>query len=384
MSSDNVLVECGVIRTPRVMQLEGMFDLPPSDRSTRQWSVALDLPEEWNIGLIVGPSGSGKTTIAKRLFGDRIVHSFGWHNDKSILDDFPSAMGIREITELLSSVGFSSPPSWVRPFSALSNGEQFRVTLARALAEMPDLFVLDEFTSVVDRTVARIGSSALAKVVRRREARCILLSCHDDIIEWLSPDWIYEPHAGVLSAGRSLRRPRIDLEIRACTVDAWKLFRHHHYLSGDLSCCAVPFLATWGGRPVAFCVVVHFTHPRSPGWREHRLVVLPDYQGLGVGGALSDYVASLFAATGAPYRSTTSHPALIAYRTRSPRWQLIRKPSLLSGGGSNLMSRTASTQRATASFKYVGPARHDDADGFGLRRYPGKRAAFLAPRRRLA
>lgn len=66
-------------------------------------------------------------------------------------------MGIKDIVGLLSSVGFSSPPSWVRPFRVLSTGEQFRVTMARTLAEMPDLAVVDEFTSVVDRTVARPG-----------------------------------------------------------------------------------------------------------------------------------------------------------------------------------------------------------------------------------
>lgn len=40
---------------------------------------------------------------------------------------------IKEITGLFTAVGFSSPPSWARPYRVLSNGEQFRCDLAPAL-----------------------------------------------------------------------------------------------------------------------------------------------------------------------------------------------------------------------------------------------------------
>ena len=145
------------------MQAEAIFDVPPSERSGETWDVDLDLPDDWNIGVIVGPSGSGKTTIVSELFAAHVVGAWDWPTDKSILDGFPAAMGIKDIVGLLSSVGFSSPPSWMRPFRVLSTGEQFRVTMARTLAEMPDMAVVDEFTSVVDRTVAQIGSAAIAK-----------------------------------------------------------------------------------------------------------------------------------------------------------------------------------------------------------------------------
>ena len=87
----------------------------------------------------------------------------------------------------MSSVGFSSPPSWVRPYHVLSNGEQFRVDIARTLSEKPQLAIVDEFTSVVDRTVAQIGSSAIQKTVRRRGQKFIAVSCHYDIVKWLEP-----------------------------------------------------------------------------------------------------------------------------------------------------------------------------------------------------
>lgn len=158
-----------VVRSPRVMQLEGMFDVPPAKRSEQTWTVDLPLDARpWEIGLIVGPSGCGKSTIAKELFGDDLVAGFDWPEDRSIVDAFPAGLSMTEITGALSSVGFSSPPSWLRPYRCLSNGEQFRVTLARGLADARSLLVIDEFTSVVDRTVAQIGSAAIAKTIRRK------------------------------------------------------------------------------------------------------------------------------------------------------------------------------------------------------------------------
>src|SRR5262249_46391701 len=138
-----------VKRTPRVQQVEGMFDLKATKNSEVTWNVRLNLPDQWNIGLIVGPSGSGKSTVAKHLFGEALCLGFTWPQDRSILDGFPK-MPIKEIVLLLSSVGFSSPPSWLRPFHVLSTGEKFRVETARALAENKEC-VIDEFTSVVDR-----------------------------------------------------------------------------------------------------------------------------------------------------------------------------------------------------------------------------------------
>jgi ABC-type glutathione transport system ATPase component len=158
-----------VQQTARVKQASGLFDLPPARKSEQVWDVDLSgLPHEWHVGVIVGPSGAGKTTVTTELFGKELVAGWPWPVDKSILDGFPVGMSIKDITGLLSSVGFSSPPAWLRPFHVLSNGQQFRVNLARTLAEKPGLAVVDEFTSVVDRTVAQIGSAAVAKTVRRR------------------------------------------------------------------------------------------------------------------------------------------------------------------------------------------------------------------------
>lgn len=356
-------------RTPRVRQLEGMFDVPPAKRQDRTWTVNLTLDRPWHIGLIVGPSGSGKTTIARDLFPDHLITTWPWPEKQSVLDGFPASMPVTDIVALLSSVGFNSPPSWLKPFGILSNGEQFRVNLARTLAEAPDLAVIDEFTSVVDRTVAQIGSAALAKTVRATNRRIIAVSCHYDIEEWLQPDWKLDLSANCDFAWRSLqRRPQIELRIRRVDTSRWAIFRDHHYLDHDLHRAARCFMAEVAGRPAAFASVLHNPHAKTGGWwREHRTVCLPDFQGVGIGNALSEFVAGLFLPTGKQYRSTTTHPAMIRHRLHSPLWEMIRAPALSAPAGPNAVQGvTIAYDRPTAGFRYVGPARPDEARAFGL------------------
>src|SRR5262245_53967075 len=241
-----------IIATPRLAQLSGLFDVAPAQKSEAVWNVELPIEDrEWHVGLIVGPSGSGKSTIARELFPDSYVNGYEWPADKSVIDAFPD-MSIKDITLLLSSVGFSSPPSWMRPYRALSNGEQFRATLARALAENRSLCVFDEFTSVVDRTVGQIGSAAVAKTVRRRGQKFIAVTCHDDVLEWLDPDWVYSPVDNSFQWRLERRRPPISLRISRVHHSAWRLFAHHHYLTAQLNQSAYCFCAFIDDSPVAF------------------------------------------------------------------------------------------------------------------------------------
>jgi ABC-type lipoprotein export system ATPase subunit len=354
----SVQVSSSVERTARVLQVEGIFDIPPSKRSEQQWNV--DLPIElkpWNVGLIVGPSGCGKSTVARELFPESMKATYEWSGSQSILDGFPASMGVKEIVDLMSSVGFSSPPSWLRPFHTLSNGEQFRVTMARTLAESKDLAVVDEFTSVVDRTVARIGSCAMAKTVRRREQKFIAVTCHEDVEEWLQPDWVYRPAEQTFAWRLLRRRPPIELEIRRVNHSMWKIFKRHHYLSQDINPACYAFCAFLNGQPIAFDAWLPFVgklKDSRKARRGHRTVCLPDYQGVGIGGALFGHIASAWAALGLRAFSNTAHPAEIRNRARSPNWKMIRPPSRTARDNNARLNATRASGRLSASFEYVG------------------------------
>jgi energy-coupling factor transporter ATP-binding protein EcfA2 len=351
----SIVVETPIEETPRVAQVRGMFDLPRMTAERLAWDVYLPLEERsWHVGLIVGPSGCGKSTVARHLWPDAVARpsTLEWPARQSLLDAFPAALPIREVAALLSAVGFSSPPAWLRPFGVLSTGQQFRVTLARLLAESPGLVVLDEFTSVVDRTVAQIGSAALAKTVRQRQTQFIGVTCHEDVEAWLAPDWVYRPAENRFAWRCLRRRPAIELEVFRCRASAWPLFAPHHYLSAGLAASAVCFLAVWQGQPVAFSAWLPFVGAGPRSRREHRTVTLPDYQGIGIGNALSAFVAALWKGLGYRALSTTTHPALIRARCRSPWWRMHRGPSFARSSGHRL--RHAVT-RLTAGFVYVGP-----------------------------
>ena len=50
---------------------------------------------------------------------------------------------------------------------------------------------MDEFTSVVNRDVAKSMSHALQRYIRQKDLKIVIASCHFDIIEWLQPDYVF-------------------------------------------------------------------------------------------------------------------------------------------------------------------------------------------------
>ena len=373
----NITRTAAIRVTPRRKQVEGKFDLPPVENSTRTWHASIDLPEGPFLGAIVGPSGSGKTTLARALTDklggifvapkDANGHAcepFKWPADTCLVDGFADEMPFNDVVNLLSSVGFSSPPHWTIPYGALSNGEQFRANLARGLAESklvgkPVCF--DEFASLVHDVPAKIGSAALSKAVRTQGMQVIVDTWRTDVLEWLEPDWVLfvaadgttEFQTNVNGDSRRWVRPDVRVEVIRTTRKTWELFRHAHYLSHSLHPNAGCFVGLIDGVPAVFTAVIGFPHPKKPGLREHRTVCLPDFQGIGLGNAMSAYIGSLYAARGKPYYSATSNPAMIRHRKRNTsEWKLCRDASL--------------SQRLTVSFQYVGPARPIEAGNFGL------------------
>ena len=145
---------------------------------------------DWQVGVIVGRSGSGKTSIAKQLFPEAYIRGFQYKS-KCVLDDFPEELETSEITRMLGSVGFASPPDWLKSYDCLSQGEKMRVDIARALCLDQPLIVFDEFTSVVDREIAKVSAYAISKAVRRSKKKFIAVTCHYDVLEWLDPDWVF-------------------------------------------------------------------------------------------------------------------------------------------------------------------------------------------------
>lgn len=188
----NIIREIEFKESFRNKSIIGKFDLNPENYK-EHFQGKIDLEDkEWNIGLIVGNSGTGKTTIAKQLFGENIIKEYPFNRNNSVMDDMPKDKSVEEITQIFNKVGFSSPPSWLKPYEVLSNGEKMRVELAYNLLSDNELTCFDEFTSVVDRNVAKITSTCIQKTIRKLDKKFIAVGCHFDIIDWLEPDWIFD------------------------------------------------------------------------------------------------------------------------------------------------------------------------------------------------
>ena len=300
------------------------------------------IEEGFSIGVIYGSSGSGKSTLLKNFGQEEAVE---WDMNRSVASHFASE---EDAIARLSAVGLNTVPSWAKPRHVLSNGEGFRVDLARKLK---DNAIIDEFTSVVNRDTAKSCSVALSKYVKREGLKNIVLAtCHEDILSWLEPDWVYCTDTQELKRG--YHRQPIQFQVYRCDRSLWRMFAKHHYLTSEIPDAVRCFCCIWENKLIGFASAISLPgmlHPLYEGdkrtrWRECRTVILPDFQGLGIGVRFSNAVADLFIEEGYRYFSKTAHLRMGEYREKSNLWRAT---------DTNLKKRTkVSSKNKTEHFKH--------------------------------
>lgn len=135
----------------------------------------------------------------------------------------------------------------------------------------------------------------------------------------------------------------------------WTLFRSYHYLNGVLPSTARCYVAVYQDKPIAFIAVVSI-RMRARYYRVSRLVVLPDYQGIGVGKRLLNFIAELYTSqTKIPFYILTSNPQII--RGNMKNWKITRFGHASKGRGNtkinNEIKNSLSRKRITVSLQYV-------------------------------
>ena len=325
----------------------------------------------WLVGMITGESGAGKTTLANHAWPGAInANCLDWPADCALAELFPPELTVHQVTRLLSGVGLASPPVWLRAAGALSTGQRFRAQTARlialALTQPGQTLVMDEFATGIDLETARATSVGVARLARQLKIPLVAVTARHELTDWLDPDWVARPTvlesptqipSQTTFCRRLLRgRPPICLRLGRCHRAHWLLFRSHHYLNTSLApsaICLGAWLTAVAGQPVSQTLVGFSAWVKAlnkPGYREHRTVVLPPWQGMGVGQALANWSASLLAGLGQPVWSTTGHPALVAARLRSTQWRQTRPMGLVHAE----VGKTHATCRLTAGFRFQG------------------------------
>ncbi len=334
MTRERITLTSVVPDSYRVSRIVGASDL--GDARTIETTLEFDRPpgldEAWSVGMIVGASGSGKSSIARTLYPNAVYAAPSW-GERAIVDEF-SAHTFEKTTEALAAVGLGTQTHWLRPFNALSVGERFRCELARTLLDATtELVVVDEFASALDRRTAATACAALRKAFDRGafRKRLVALAHDDELAEYLEPDWVLRTDTGELTRGR-LRRALAKLALRSAPRELWADFKKYHYLSGSLNKsarCYIGVITDGFGVNVetrdsiaAFGAIVQ-SEGRRGRKRAHRLVVKPEYQGVGIGGAFLDLLAEQCASEGSTLEIVTGSASFARKLERSSRWKTV-------------------------------------------------------------
>ena len=297
------------------------YDYPlTSETVTKIHKIPIEeLPNDFSCGLIVGQSGSGKSTNLK-TFGTPSRPT--WDNSKSLASNFSS---YEEAKVKLHGCGLNSIKVWTQPYSTLSTGQAYRADMAKSIKNNT---VFDEFCSYLDKNTAKSLSNSIGRYIEGGGLKGVVFAtCNSDVKDWLQPDWVFDCNTGELQIrGCDRQRPKINLSLHPCTVQIWENFKNHHYLSSDINKTSRCWVALWGEDVVGF----YATLPQPSGtmqnaWRGTRMVVLPEFQGLGISTAMCEAVADIHLESGKRFFAKTASELLGGHREKSDKWKPTSK-----------------------------------------------------------
>lgn len=335
-----VSLNCNIPESFYTLKAAQSQDIDIKKKSLHTKRITADIESKYNIGIIVGSSGSGKTTLARSMFDDKFQEENVLNESLPVIDQFPDSFDYDKRQKYLSAIGLTSVPCWIRPAHTLSNGQKFRAEIALKCATMKDPIIIDEWTSVVDRTVAKVMSHSVQKFARRFDRKIILLSCHYDVIDWLLPDWIIDVNVDEYINRRELRQERterINIEVFETSKETWKHFSKYHYLNENLPGGKLyHFGAFVDDTQIGYMCFANYVFGKTNYLHSNRIVVHPDYCGLGIGGIFVDHCCEIMKQRGFKIFEKNSSASRFNYLQKNPKWKLkdygFKTPSFGSRG----------------------------------------------------
>ena len=330
---------------------DALFDAAFDGRCAARIPDFPNIDASYSFGFVTGPSGSLKSVLVRHYFGECAATAASklWKNGVDVGCQLKEA-GMEDVDARLRAVCLS-PSVLTRPYEALSSGEQHQLDLLFVIGRSS--ITIDEFTSALDRSLARRVAMGIAAYNRSHGATHVVLAgCHADFLADVGFEWVYDtmqasmrpPHAhhancAAVDYTSDAANVTIQLALKASHPSAWARFRAHHYKTANLSKLArcfvvvvesicvsgVDAMPACSGKEVAFSATIRHNGKKNAAGqtpkRAHRTVVLPQWQGLGIGTRLTDAVGEVHRNEGADFFGQTVHPAFGAHRDRSPLWE---------------------------------------------------------------
>jgi ABC-type ATPase with predicted acetyltransferase domain len=171
-----------------------------------------------NIVFISGVSGSGKSVLLELLnkkVKNQLRVTFEQNNIRKfrisklseivsklpIIEYFSQSFGIEQSLSALSRAGLSEAFVYLKPYSLLSKGQQYRARFAKLILEDADIWLLDEFCSDLDVLTAKIVATNLKQIVNKYSKIAIVAAAnHEHFIDALKPTQVV-----VLAGGKNSR-----------------------------------------------------------------------------------------------------------------------------------------------------------------------------------
>ncbi|HBQ6590974.1 ATP-binding cassette domain-containing protein [Klebsiella pneumoniae] len=189
----NVSFNTRVNKTIRTLEIAESFGLGLDEKAwTLYDNLELDI-ERGDVVYVTGQSGSGKSVVLRELqrlmadAGQRVasIDDFVFADDANVIDQLGKTTS--DALGLLSMAGLNDAYLFVRKPSEMSDGQKYRLKIAKLIESGADVWVADEFGAVLDRVTAQVVASNLQRAARAVGATVIVATTHEDLKNALRP-----------------------------------------------------------------------------------------------------------------------------------------------------------------------------------------------------